>query len=492
MIKRLLLFVVAITTASAQEKTRLSSDDVVDPSFFTTTNAITALNGIKAKYDDVRMRSLTAMSLVKTVPSIVGVSAGISGATYNARSGTVFVIRNVSGAPGNIYELTVDGLLVRTITNSNFIDTEAIEWVGYDAAAGADVFIVGEEDHTTAANECQLTLCRLTPAATTLDRTAVGNVTVQTAYSGGNIGNLGLEAIAYDSRRGMVYYTIEKQTAAGSDNTAGTGNAKIFQRSVTATGTLAFGAESVLCNINALFAGTLTDISDASYDANSDTILLLSDESDKVVRVSLAGTLIEQLATPANQPEGLAIYPDSDQLFIVGEAQEFYRYQLGSHRVTAAEAGVSVRVIKTSDTSRSSTTTNTADPDLVLPVGANEAWEFDFMVWMSSGVVGSTPGFSMGFTGPASPTALHYQINAGYAGFLADPNAPPTVVTVFAAPLKNYDFVTTFAEWARVKGSIINGPNAGTIAVAWSQKTSSATPTTVRRGSYLIARRLLP
>lgn len=295
--------------------------------------SIKTLTNLGGEPSDARTKQLSAMSLVKSVSSITGVSSGISGVTYNARSGTVFVIRNVSGAAGTIYELTTDGGLLRTITNSNFIDTEAIEWVGYDAANGADVFIVGEEDHTTAANEAQLTLCRLTPAATTLDRMAAGNVTVTTAYSGGNIGNLGLEAICYDPRRKMVYYTIEKQTAAGSDNTAGTGNAKIFQRSVTSTGTLAFGAESVLCNINSLFSGTLTDISDASFDIQSDTILLQSDESKKVVRLSLSGTVVEQLATStATQPEGLAIHPDGTQLFVVGEPQEFFRYQLGVHR----------------------------------------------------------------------------------------------------------------------------------------------------------------
>src|SRR4030095_6877902 len=92
------------------------------------------------KIDDARFRSLTSMALVKTVSSIVGVSSGISGATYNPRSGTVFVVRNQSGAAGTIYELTIDGALIRTITNSNFIDTEAIEWVGYDAGDGAACF----------------------------------------------------------------------------------------------------------------------------------------------------------------------------------------------------------------------------------------------------------------------------------------------------------------------------------------------------------------
>lgn len=288
-----------------------------------------------------RARNLSAMTLKRSIAAITGVSSGISGATYNQRSGTLFLIRNVTAAPGTIYETTLDGTVLRTITNSNFIDTEAIEWVGSVVGAGTgtlyDVFLVAEEDHTLAASESSISLVLLTTGATTLDRTATNgtdpdNVTTTTAYSGGTIANLGIETVIYDSKRGVIYYTAEKQTDATLDNIAGSANAKIFTRSITATGsTLSFGAESTLCNINALFSGTLTDISDGAYDIQSDTILLLSDESHKVVRLSFTGSVIETLNTPATQPEGLAIHPDSDRIWVVGEPQEFYVYGLGNN-----------------------------------------------------------------------------------------------------------------------------------------------------------------
>jgi uncharacterized protein YjiK len=321
-------------------------------------------------------RNLQSLALTKSITSIAGVSTGISGVTYNPRTNTVFLVRNVSGAAGTIYESTLDGVILRTITNSNFIDTESIEYItSFKSAAGQvyDVIAVGEEDHTTAANENQITLCLLTPTATTLDRTAVNgtdpdNVTTTTAYSGGTINNLGLESLAYDSRRGSIYYTIEKRTTA-SDNTPGAINAKIFQRSITANSTtLAFGAESQLCVITPLFSGTLTDISDATYDAKSDTILLLSDESDVTVRISLAGALIETLSTPATQPEGLALHPDSDMLVITGEPQEFYRYEQGIHRgqittVSTYGAGTAYAVTAIS----TAVDLGTTDPVVVIP-----------------------------------------------------------------------------------------------------------------------------
>jgi uncharacterized protein YjiK len=277
---------------------------------------------------DARAYGLAGFALTRSVTTVPSTSTGISGATYNAATGTVFLVRNVSGAGGSIYEVTEDGAVLRTITNVNFIDTEAIEWIGWDAANSVDVFLVAEEDHTTAASEGRLTLCRLARGATTLDRTGTGNVSANSAYGGGTMNNLCVEAVAYDPRRGTIYYTSEKQTTAGSDNTPGTGAAKIFTRTVTATGTMSFGTESTLCSINPLFSGTLTDVSDMSYDPNTDTLLLVSDESDKVVRINRSGTLLEQVATPATQPEGLAMHPNGTRMFVAGEPQEFQRYDL--------------------------------------------------------------------------------------------------------------------------------------------------------------------
>lgn len=325
-----------------------------DGSGLTNLNANTLLTGtvpdiaISPSFtrNDSRVRSLSAMSLAKSVSSITGVSTGISGAAYNPRSGTVFVIRNVSNSPGNIYELTTDGALIRTITPTNFNDTEAIEYVTSIVAAGTnelfDVFLIGEEDEATAGSanpgHQRITLCLLKPSDTGLDRlnsngTNPDNVSVATAYSGGTIDNGGLEAIAYDPKRNLIYYTAEFRTSASANNLVGSDVAKIFQRNITANPTtLSLGSESELCDITGLFAGTLTDISDATFDLQSDTILLLSDQSDKVVRIYRDGFPIEQLPTPANQPEGVALHPDGTQLFVVGEGQEFYRYQLGIHR----------------------------------------------------------------------------------------------------------------------------------------------------------------
>lgn len=308
---------------------------------------------------DARNRNLTAMSLTKTLdPFSVD---GMSGVTYNPRTGTLFCIKNAAGA-GSSFEFTQDGILLRTITQTDFEDTEAISYVtSFRNAAGTifDVFLIAEEN-----DEQRLSLCLLSSTATTLDRDATNgtdpdNVSVTTAFSGGTMANSGIEALTFDFTRGLCYYTAEGRTSSANpndDNDPGTDNAKIFMRSVTANSTtLAFDqtvGETMLTNIVGLFSGggplsgANADISDMCYSPQDDTILLLSDVGEKVIKITRAGQEVvpaQVLSTPANQPEGVALNPEGNALWVVGEdgasTSEFFRFNLGFQNnlsVTAA------------------------------------------------------------------------------------------------------------------------------------------------------------
>lgn len=331
--------------ATANAGLSVTNGDLAVAGNITATGSISpssyALGNNTVRVIEPRTRALTAMTLRKTVTTIPTVSAGISGVTYNASTGTLFIVRNVSGAAGNIYEITTDGGFIRTITNSNFVDTESICWLGTVTGSGTstvyDVFAIGEEENPTTAQEGRVSICYLTRAASALDRTATNgtdpdNASALTFYSGGTINNLGLEALTYDTRRGLMYYTSEKQTdSAGT--ASGTAKAIVYQRPITFSGsaTPTIGTETVLCDLQALYTGAvLTDISDMCYSPQDDTILVISDESDKTVKVNRAtGALIEQLSTPGGQPEGVSLHPDGMRLFVTGESAEFYRYEVG-------------------------------------------------------------------------------------------------------------------------------------------------------------------
>ena len=82
-----------------------------------------------------------------------------------------------------------------------------------------------------------------------------------------------------------------------------------------------FDAETVL-------DGICEDLSDVTYDPVTGHLLLLSDESEKLVECTLDGQVIRELSTPGYQVEGVYLAPDRSTLHVVGEPMEYSRYKL--------------------------------------------------------------------------------------------------------------------------------------------------------------------
>ena len=242
--------------------------------------------------------------------ALTTITDGLSGATWNADTGTLFLIRNVSAGGGTSYEYTADGTHLRTITQSGFQDTEAIAWMY------GNTYAIAEE------NDFQrITICTIAPGATTLDRTAAGHQTWNTGV--GSLLNLGIESLCYDAGRDLLYYLAEKPSG-------GTWNVYAMNP--------ATGVSTVLCDLNAgiLAAGVATDVGDMAFDQATDTVILLSHESSKIIRVSRSGVVLEQrgFTTALTQAEALALTPDRQRLFIGGEPRQFARYALPVETLT--------------------------------------------------------------------------------------------------------------------------------------------------------------
>lgn len=159
--------------------------------------------------------------------------------------------------------------------------------------------------------------------------------------------------------------------------------------------------------------------------------------------------------------------------------------------LAASGAGTLTFVRKTSDESVSSSTTLQADNELLFAVGANQTWEFDFNVHY----LGNTTGdFRCGLKFPTSPTQVQYGIRGpattatGDPDFVGDQNVRGgfTADAVAGMPLG----ATTVQSWAQLKGFIRNGSNAGNVVLWWAQGTSDGTNTTVKAGSWLVARQI--
>lgn len=241
---------------------------------------------------------------------LTAITDGLSGATWNADSGTLFLIRNVSSGGGTSYEYTAEGTHLRTVTQSGFQDTEAIAWMY------GNTFAIAEE------NDFQrITICTIDPGATTLSRTAPGNQTWNTGV--GSLLNLGIESLCYDAGRDLLYYLAEKPSG-------GTWNIYVMNP--------ATGVSTVLCDLNAsIFAAAVaTDVGDMAFDRATDTVLLLSHESSKIIRISRSGVVLEQrgFTTTLTQAEALALTPDRQRLFVGGEPKQFARYALPAETLT--------------------------------------------------------------------------------------------------------------------------------------------------------------
>lgn len=251
-----------------------------------------------------------------TAPSGNLLGQEASGVTYNWDTNTLFII----GDGGtSVTQVDLEGNLIDTMTlasgssaqGTEFYDTESITYVGN----GKFVF-TEERDRQIV----QFTYA----AGTTLTR-----ANAQTVDLGTNIGNVGLEGISYDPLTGGFLLVKEKDPLG------------LFQTTVDfATGTASNGSSTTVNSTN-LFDPALvgtTDLSDVyalssnpvlSTGVDGDHILVLSQESGKIVELDRSGNIIStlNLTAPATTSgidlaamtvEGLTVGPDGT-LYIVNE-----------------------------------------------------------------------------------------------------------------------------------------------------------------------------
>ncbi|MFJ8900042.1 hypothetical protein [Streptomyces sp. NPDC102370] len=130
---------------------------------------------------------------------------------------------------------------------------------------------------------------------------------------------------------------------------------------------------------------------------------------------------------------------------------------------TGGLIGQSRAVVKTLDTSRTSTATPAADPHLFLTVAANATYIVEAVgVWTSGG-----GGFRIDWTAPNGATMVWTDNDGAGSAALGDD-------LTFAATTG-----TTF------QGALITGNTAGTLTLRWAQNTSNAAATVLKAGCYL-------
>lgn len=169
-----------------------------------------------------------------------------------------------------------------------------------------------------------------------------------------------------------------------------------------------------------------------------------------------------------------------------------YPIILPGHDITEAllNAMHPLFAFKAAHTDRSSTTTLTADPDLVLPLAGSAVYRVEFWLYYGAAAAGD---FRTTWQVPSGATGNRSVLGPGQAAL--DGGADNISMR---AGVHNY---TTGVVYNGVRDSTVNlslvvetatvvTASAGDVAIMWAQSSSNATATRLGAGSYMTARRL--
>lgn len=152
--------------------------------------------------------------------------------------------------------------------------------------------------------------------------------------------------------------------------------------------------------------------------------------------------------------------------------------EVNSNNITANQ-GHFQAIRKTANTTRNSTTSLTADPDLVVPMLANKTYTLKGSFWFTSN---AAPDFKYRFGATGSAAAIYGTITHNTNGTSSPANG---VITAYHSSDQVFLGAGNFTGYATFEIRIVNGASDATFQLSWAQNTSDATNTTVHVGSYI-------
>lgn len=152
--------------------------------------------------------------------------------------------------------------------------------------------------------------------------------------------------------------------------------------------------------------------------------------------------------------------------------------EINSNNVTA-NIGHIQDVVKTTVTTRNSTATLAADPDLKVAMLANKTYMIRGRIW---GVTNATPDFKYRWVGPASPTRFRGIVTHTGAGTSAPTNG---LIAAYSASDQVFLGAGQFIFTIEFSFRLTNGATPGDFAFHWAQNTSDAADTQIDAGSQI-------
>jgi len=146
----------------------------------------------------------------------------------------------------------------------------------------------------------------------------------------------------------------------------------------------------------------------------------------------------------------------------------------------AAVGGRFTMVRKTADQTVNNSAILQNDDQLLFAIGANEVWEFSFILLATSG---TTPDMQVAVTMPSGGDVDWFWVGPNSAGTLVE------IVVNGSAGSTNMEAKDN-PTVIIIRGIAVNSTNAGNVQLQWAQNTANATDTKVLTNSCLIAHKL--
>ena len=140
-------------------------------------------------------------------------------------------------------------------------------------------------------------------------------------------------------------------------------------------------------------------------------------------------------------------------------------------------------VRKTADETVNNSSTLQNDDHLILPLGANEVWIFQFFLFSNSS---TTADIKIAFTAPTG-AVFQYLISSADIG-VDSSTTTATFARMSTGAINIYG--ESLDKLDILRGLVINGANAGNLQLQWAQSLAEVSDTIVRANSCLIATKI--
>jgi len=387
------------------------------------------------------------------IPSLCAIS--VTDKTTNAR----YTLDTTGGA------ITVDTTSQSWVANGSLyqVGTAAVNIFGGDNAGGtggALTMRAGNGTRTSGTNSAGGSLSVLAGSGSTLGATA--NTSGGAATLSGGAGGTGSNGTG-----GTL--TLSGGAANGTSSTTASGGAVTINggaAGATASTTAAGGAVNINGGAGGAGAngngGTITLKPGAAGGSGTAGTTVIKDAANAAqITVNASGTLLGS-ATGGAQGSGTL---NAQALYVNG--------------VAVSAGGGATQKVKTSATTRTSTTSPTNDPDLQFTSVSTGTHSLQCYLFITVGATGSTPGFKVAVTLPTqsgiTPQFMAQGVSNG-ANQVAFGNADGTGFQLTTSGSTSGYFLTVG----------MNNASTGTVAIQWAQQTSSSTSTTLNDTSYCI------